>query len=147
LPGANRLDYDGKFWPCNIESTVDAVTCEWLSGVLHLIPLAPRPEGYNPLVEKHLTVENVKELGDAGNLCWDGIINRDVNKLGEGMKRTFLSWRKILPYTVPDWVMEEMENKWFSKYPGAITSGSGGGYVILASESEIPGALKIKVKY
>ncbi len=147
LPGANRLDYDGKYWPFSIESTVDAETCEWLSGVLYLIPLAPRPEGYNPLVEKHLAVGNVKELGDAGILCWDGIVQRDVNKLGEGMKRTFLSWRKILPYTVPDWVMEEMENNWLSKYPGAITSGSGGGYVIVASASEITGAMKIKVKY
>jgi len=147
LPGANRLDYEGKFWPCGIESITDAGTCEWLSRVLHLIPLTPRPEGYNPLVEKHLTVENVKELGESGDLCWQGILEKDVNKLGEGMTGTFLSWRKILPFTVPDWVMEDMENNWLSKYPGAITSGSGGGYVIVASEKAIPGAMKIKVKY
>jgi cytidyltransferase-like protein len=147
LPGANRLDYDGKFWPSKIDSIIDADTCEWLSGVLHLIPLVPRPEGYNPLVEKNLTIENVKELGYSADLCWEGIVERDVNKLGEGMKRSFLSWKKMLPYTVPDWVMEEMENNWLSKYPGAITSGSGGGYVIVASASEIPGAMKIKVKY
>jgi len=147
LPGANRLDYDGKFWPCNIDSIIDAETCEWLSRVLHLIPLAPRPEGYNPLVEKFLTVENVEELGYSADLCWQGIVERDVNKLGEGMKRSFLSWKKMLPYAVPDWVSEEMENNWLSKYPGAITSGSGGGYVIVASETGIPGAMKIKVKY
>jgi hypothetical protein len=40
-----------------------------------------------------------------------------------------------------------MENNWLANYPGAITSGSGGGYVIVASEVEIPGAIKIKVKY
>jgi hypothetical protein len=147
LPGANRLDYDGKFWPCNIESIIDADTCEWLSRVLHLIPLVPRPEGYNPLVEKHLTLENVKELGYSGHLCWEGIVERDVNKLGEGMKRTFLAWKKILPYTVPEYISKEMEKNWLSKYPGAITSGSGGGYAIVASETEIPGAMKIEVKY
>jgi cytidyltransferase-like protein len=147
LPGANRLDYNGKFWPCNIESVADAETCDWLSRVLHLVPLTPRPEGYNPLIERHLTVENVKELGYSGDLCWEGITERNVNKLGEGMKRTFLSWRKMLPYTVPDWVLSEMETNWFPGYPGAITSGSGGGYVIVASEKAIPGAMKIKVKY
>jgi len=147
LPGANRLDYDGKFWPCHIQSTVDPETCDWLSEVLHLIPLVPRPEGYNPLVEKHLTVENVKELGYSGDLCWDGIVERDINKLGEGMKRTFLAWKKILPYTVPEYISEEMEKNWLSKHPGAITSGSGGGYAIVASETGIPGAIKIKVKY
>jgi cytidyltransferase-like protein len=147
MPGANRLYYNGKYWPNNIESMIEAGTCDWLSGVLHLIPLIPRPEGYNPLVEKILTTENVKELGGAGNLCWEGIMERDVNKLGAGMKQTFLSWKKMLPYTVPDWVSEEMETNWFPNYPGAITSGSGGGYVIVASDKEIPGAMKIKVKY
>jgi hypothetical protein len=63
------------------------------------------------------------------------------------MKRSYLAWKKMLPYTVPDWVFEEMETKWFPNYPGAITSGSGGGYIIVASETEIPGAMKIKVKY
>jgi cytidyltransferase-like protein len=147
MPGANRLDYNGKFWPCNIESTTDGKTCNWLSHVLHLIPLSPRPEGYDPLIEKNLTLEIVRELGKAGDLCWEGIIERNVEKLGAGMKQTFLSWEKMLPFTVPDWVSEEMKNNWFPKYPGAITSGSGGGYVIVASEKEIPGALKIRVKH
>jgi cytidyltransferase-like protein len=147
LPGANRLDYDGNYWPGNIESRIDAQTCDWLSNVLHLVPLTPRPEGYNPLIEKNITSENVKELGAAGNLCWEGITEHDVNKLGAGMKQTFLSWRKMLPYTVPEWVYEELKTNWFPNYPGAITSGSGGGYVIIASDKEIPGALRIKVKY
>jgi hypothetical protein len=40
-----------------------------------------------------------------------------------------------------------METNWLPYYPGAITSGSGGGYVIVASEEAIPGELKIRVKY
>ena len=147
MPGVNRLDYNGKYWPYNIESTVSADICEWLSHVLHLIPLTPRPAGYDPLIEKNLSVEIVKDLGEAGDLCWDGIIQKDVNKLGAGMKQTFLSWRKMLPYTVPDWVSEELETNWFPFYPGAITSGSGGGYLMVASEEEIQGAMKIKIKY
>ena len=43
--------------------------------------------------------------------------------------------------------MNEMETKYFPYYPGAITSGSGGGYVIVVSEKEIEGAIKIKVRY
>lgn len=146
LPGANRLVYNGKFWPDKIESLFDAETCDWLSSVLYLVPLTPRPEGYNPLVERFLSIENVKELGAAGDVCWAGIVEKDVNKLGEGMKRTLLSWRKILPYTVPDWVLQELNANWFPFYPGAITSGSGGGYVIVASGKEVPGAMKIRVK-
>jgi hypothetical protein len=63
------------------------------------------------------------------------------------MKETFFSWRKILPLTVPDWVMNEMETKYFPDFPGAITSGSGGGYVIVVSEKMVEGAVKIRVRY
>ena len=55
--------------------------------------------------------------------------------------------KKILPLTVPDWVMKEMETKYFPDYPCAITSGSGGGYVIVVSEKEVEGSIKIKVRY
>ena len=63
------------------------------------------------------------------------------------MKDTFLAWRRMLPYTVPDWVLQELETRYFPFYPGAITSGSGGGYVMVASEKEVPGAVKIRVRY
>jgi hypothetical protein len=80
-------------------------------------------------------------------MCWEAIMEKDVFKLGKSLTNTLLSWKKILPLTVPDWVMKEMETKYFRDYPGAITTGSGGGYVIVVSETEIEGAIKIKVRY
>jgi cytidyltransferase-like protein len=146
-PGVNRLYYDGGFWPARIDSCVDPEICEWLSKVLHLIPLEPRPEGYDPIKVKHLEPDIIKELAESGNNCYDSIIKKDVNGLGKAMTQSFLTWRKMLPYTVPDWLMEEMESKYLYNYPGAITSGSGGGYVVVASETPIEGAIKIKVKF
>ena len=70
-----------------------------------------------------------KGTGEAGDLCWESILKKDIKGLGKALTDTFLSWKKILPLTVPDWVMKEMETKYFPDYPGAITSGSGGGYV------------------
>jgi len=95
----------------------------------------------------HLEKPLIKELGESGGLTWESILNKDIKGLGKGLTDTFLSWKKILPLTVPDWVMEEMETKYFPNYPGAITSGSGGGYVIVVSEKEIEGAIKIKVRF
>jgi hypothetical protein len=54
---------------------------------------------------------------------------------------------KILPLTVPDDIMKEMETNYFANYHGAVTSGCGGGYVIVVSENEVPGAVKIRVRY
>jgi len=147
MPGISRLDYNGKFWPEHIETIQDAETCEWLSKVLHLAPLRPRPEGYNPISEKKLTWELVKRLGESGKNCFEAILKKDVNLLGESMKETFLCWREMLPFAVPDWVKKEVETNYFSKYSGAITSGSGGGYVVFPSDEEVEGTIKIKVKY
>ncbi len=146
-PGINRLYYNGGYWPERIESTVDISTCEWLSEVLHLVPLEPRPEGYDPLKVMHLEQPLVRELGKAGDDCWQAIISKDINGLGKALTNTILSWKKILPLTVPDWVMSELETKYFPFYPGAITTGSGGGYIIVVSPTPVEGSLKIKVRY
>jgi cytidyltransferase-like protein len=146
-PGINRLYYNGDYWPETIDSTVDPQICDWLSHVLHLVPLVPRPLGYDPLKEMHLEKPFIKELGEAGDLCWQSILKKDIIGLGIGLTNTFLSWKKILPLTVPKWVMNEMLTKYFPAYPGAITSGSGGGYIIVASEKEVEGAIRIKVRY
>jgi hypothetical protein len=147
VPGISRLDYKGKFWPDHIENTTDKETCDWLSNVINLVPLQPRPEGYNPILKKNLTPVLVKRLGESGKACYDAILKKDVKLLGESMKETFLCWSEMLPYTVPNWVMEEMQTNYFPKYSGAITSGSGGGYVVFPSEEEVEGAIKIKVRY
>ena len=147
MPGVNRLYYNGGFWPEKIDSTVDKDICDWLSGVIHMVPLEPRPDGYDPLEIMYLENHMIKELGEAGDLCWESILKKDITGLGKALTNTFLSWKKILPLTVPDWVMNEMETKYFPNYPGAITSGAGGGYIVVVSEKEIEGSIKIRVRY
>jgi cytidyltransferase-like protein len=147
VPGITRIDYNGKFWPNHIENSIDPETCEWLSKVLHFAPLQPRPEGYNPILKKNLDPRIIKRLCDSGVACYDAILKKNVKQLGESMKESFLAWSEMLPYTVPEWVMEEMQTKYFPKYSGAITSGSGGGYVVFPAEEEVEGTIKIKVRY
>ena len=147
LPGVNRLCYDGGYWPDKIESNIDKDICDWLSDVIHLVKLKPRPDGYDPLKEMHLEKPFIRALGEAGDMCWESILKKDIKGFGKSLSDTLISWKKILPLTVPDDIMKEVETKYFSNFPGAITSGAGGGYVIVVSEKEIPGAIKIKVRY
>ncbi len=146
-PGINRLYYRGGYWPEKIESSTDKETCEWLSEVIHLVPVQPRPVGYDPLKLMNLEKSLIRELGEAGDSCWESIINKDVNGLGKSMTTTVRAWKKILPLTVPDQIMDELETKYFPNYPGAITSGSGGGYIMVASDKPVDGAVSVKVRY
>lgn len=145
--GISQLSYDGNYWPANINNCIDPEICAWLSDVLYLVPLEPRPVGYDPIKVQHLEKEFVKELGQSGDQCWESIIKKDLQGLGASMTKSFMAWKKILPDTVPDRIMHEMKTKYFLNYAGAITSGSGGGYIMVASEKAIEGALRIKVKY
>jgi cytidyltransferase-like protein len=145
-PGISRLFYKGDYWPVQIDAIRDKDICDWLSNVIHLVPLEPRQAGYDPLVEQILTIDNVKALADASEQCWESILRKDVHGLGESLTKTLLAWKRLLPNTVPDHVLHELEKKYWSKYPGATTSGSGGGYVVVASEAEVHGSLRIKVR-
>jgi hypothetical protein len=147
MPGINRLYYNGGYWPEKIDSTTDKDICDWLSDVVHLVPLKPRPIGYDPLKEMNLKNELVKQLGESGNNCWESILKKDIKGLGKAMTDTLLLWKKILPLTVPDDIMKELETNYFPNYYGALTSGSGGGYIFVISEKEIEGAIKVRVRY
>jgi cytidyltransferase-like protein len=147
LPGVNRLYYNGGYWPEKIESNISKDICDWLSDVIFLVKLKPRPDGYDPLKEMHLDRSYIKELGEAGDLCWESILKKDIAGLGKSLTATYLSWEKILPLTVPDDILKEMETKYFRNFPGAITSGAGGGYVIVISDKPVKGSVKIKVRY
>jgi cytidyltransferase-like protein len=147
MPGINRLYYNGGYWPEKIDTNISRDICDWLSNVIWLVKLKPRPAGYDPLKEMHLEKPYIKELGEAGDLCWESILEKDITGLGKSMTTTCLSWKKILPLTVPDDILKEMETKYFRNFSGAITSGAGGGYVIVISDKPVKGAIKVKVRY
>lgn len=145
VPGISKLFYDGKYWPDKIESTRDKEICKWLGDVLHLVSLEPRPMRYDPLEMKNLEYKWIKQLGESGELCYSSILDRDIKGLGESLVLSLDAWRKILPRTVLDSTLEALSH--YTSHPGATFSGSGGGYIIIASDKKIEGAIKIKVRY
>lgn len=145
VPGISKLFYNGKYWPDKIESTRDKDICEWLGRVLHLMPVQPRPAGYDPLEVKNLEYKWIKQLGESGELCYKSILNQDVHELGESLVQSLEAWREILPRTVLDSTLKEIEK--YAAHPGATYSGAGGGYIMVASYQKIEGALEIKIRY
>jgi hypothetical protein len=153
-PGVNRLDYDfkvhGGVFTSHIESCISPRVAKWLSKVLHLIPVEPRPDNYSPLGIKHLTPSWVAELGQSGRDCYDGIVKRDVRKLGASLNLTMKCWEKLLPQVVRHPALRvdlrKILEAYQSQYPGAMYSGCGGGYLIIASEMPVPGAFRVNVR-
>jgi hypothetical protein len=153
-PGVNRLDYDfkiqGGVFPSHIESCNRLKVARWLSRVLHLIPVEPRPDGYSPLGVKNLSPKWVARLGQSGRECFDAIVRRDAQALGASLNLTMKCWETLLPHVVrhPRLRVDLMPilRAYQRQYPGAMYSGCGGGYLVVVSEKPVPGAFRVNVR-
>eukprot|EP00754_Rhynchopus_humris_P005380 Rhum_TRINITY_DN12690_c0_g2::Rhum_TRINITY_DN12690_c0_g2_i1::g.53096::m.53096 len=149
LPGINRLNYGGTYWPESVDHVVDAETCAWLERVLYLVPLPSRPPGYDPLKTKRLTPDNARTIAEGSDLAWRGIKAKDARLLGQGLTRCREGWAALLPETVP-----VHSHEWYrpfvgAPYEGCLFSGAGGGFLLVISEETTPllreRAFKVKV--
>jgi hypothetical protein len=153
-PGINRLDYDiahdGGVFPVHVESCTSVRVARWLERVLHLIPVEPRPEGYNPLVEKKFDPKWVAKLGRSGKDAFDAIVATDARALGRAMNLGLKCWDVLLPQSMRHEVMKvdlmELAAAYQHQYLGAAYSGPGGGYLIVVSEEPVPGSFKVNVR-
>lgn len=153
-PGVNRLDYDFRHkdgvFPRHIESSNDPQVAAWLEKVIHLLPVNQRPEGYNPLEIKNLDPRWIGRLGQSGRACYDAIVARDIAALGASMNECMLCWEAILPGTVRHRTLQidlpALLRYYQSRYPGAMYSGCGGGYLYVVSETPVPGAFQVRVR-
>ena len=133
-PGASRLYYDGGYWPDRIHNTSRAEDARWLEDTLRLVPLGPRPAGYNPLARRRITTDAVYELGQSGADCYLAIGNRDVKALGAAMNATQAAYKALLPNTVPPHIEEQLSQH----KDGCVLCGAGGGgYAIVVGDEGI----------
>lgn len=153
-PGINRLDYDfaknGGVFPVHIESCNKRKVARWLENVLHLLPVEQRPEGYSPLRRQNLEPQWVAHLGRSGKDCYDAIAQMDASGLGAALNLNMQCWERLLPNTVRHPLIRidliSLLKAYQRSYLGAMYSGCGGGYLIVVSNTPVPGSLKVNVR-
>lgn len=153
-PGVSRLDYAyghaGGVFPAHIESCCAPDVAAWLEQVVHFLPVQQRPPGYNPLGIKNLETSWVRRLGQTGIDCYNAILARDVQALAASFNNCMLCWETLLPQTVShptiNLDLAGLLRAYQSRYPGAMYSGCGGGYLFVVSENPVPGSFKVKVR-
>jgi galactokinase/mevalonate kinase-like predicted kinase len=153
-PGINRLDYDasfeGGYFPVHVESNNDPDLAAWLEEVIHILPVAQRPDGYSPLGIKNLDPDWICRLGRSGRDCYQAILSKDLTGLGEAMNESMRCWEVILPHTVHHPALKvdllELLTYYQDRYAGAMYSGCGGGYLFVVSDEPVPGATHAKIR-
>jgi hypothetical protein len=153
-PGINRLDYDfaanGGVFPSHIESLNRPRVSRWLERVLHLLAIEPRPNGYSPLAKKNLDPKWIARLGQSGKDCFNAIRRMNLNALGQSLNECMACWETLLPHVVAHprlrVDLKTLLRAYQSRYPGAMYSGCGGGYLLVASNQPVPGAFKVNIR-
>jgi galactokinase/mevalonate kinase-like predicted kinase len=146
LPGLNRLDYNGHYWPVKITPVHDEEILDWLEQHVHLVPLGPRKGGFQVLKDIRITASRVKALAAAADRCWDAILERNLEEFGRQVRASFEAQVSLFPrMATPD--VKSAIREYAARSLGWKVSGAGGGgYLILVSRDTIPGAVKLKFR-
>ena len=88
----------------------------------------------------------VKNLSDAAEMTWTGIVKKDIVSLGKGFSGTMYAWKEMLPATVPD---HEQLTEWWKEYErdsyGCLFSGAGGGILMVISDKKVKDGFQIEI--
>ena len=146
LPGINRLDYDGDYWPVVIDSVLSEDVISWLESLLHLVPLSPRPPGFSVLEVTTIVRNRVQALSAAAQACWNAILEKDARQLGASVTASFDAQVSLFPNMVTDQVRQAIERYRSAALGWKVSGAGGGGYLMVVSQLEVPGALRVRIR-
>jgi cytidyltransferase-like protein len=146
FPGLNRLDYRGAFWPAKITSVDNEDMLAWLEQHLRLVPLGPRKSGFDVFKGKRITPGRVRALATAAAACWQAILKRNLDAFGCHVRESFEAQVALFP-AMSDRKVRATVRQYAGPALGWKLSGAGGGgYLVLVTNDELPGSIKLKIR-
>jgi cytidyltransferase-like protein len=146
FPGLNRLDYRGAFWPVKITSVDKEDVLTWLEQHLCLVPLGPRKSGYDVFKGRRITPGRVRSLAAAADACWRAILKRDLEAFGHHFRASFEAQVSLFPAMSDPKVRATLRKYAGSALGWKLSGAGGGGYLVLVTKKELPGAIKLKIR-
>ena len=148
MPGLNKMDYNGDFWPTKITSKCDDDILDWLEEHICLIPLYPRKDDYDVYENASINQKNARNLSLAADKCWNAILNKDLKAFGEAVTESFNAQLNLFPNMAPGDVLAQiMRYSQNENVKGWKISGAGGGgYLILICEKHLNEAMPIRIR-
>ena len=146
VPGLSRHFYDGQYWPSKIEKVYDEDTLDWLEKHLYLITLWPRPSGLDLLGNANISEATTKALTTASDLCWNAIIEKDLEAFGKAFLDSFNAQVDMFPNMMNKDIEKVINSHKDQALAWKLSGAGGGGYLVLISEKPIKNAMKVKIR-
>ncbi len=146
MPGLNRLNYKGGYWPENIETVKDTEVLDFIEKNLWLIPMAPRSGSYDVLENTNIDAAGAERLARAAIACWDAINAKDVVAWGKACTDSFMAQTAMFPNMLAEHVVKAI-NEYKDDVKGyKITGAGGGGYLVIINDEPVKNALQIRIR-
>lgn len=109
MPGLNKFQYEGNYWPTEIESINESDLLDWIEKHIWMIPLYPRKNSYDVLANKRIDEAGAQQLSIAASNCWQALLNRNAKEVGESMTKSFEAQIAMFPNMLTHGVLEQIE--------------------------------------
>jgi len=146
MPGLNKANYEGKYWPSTIDTCLDEPILAWLEEHLFLIPLSPRSGNYAVLSDTQLSVEGAKALSNAAEAAWQAVLRQDVEAFGTAMVQSFEAQIRMFPRMVDAEIVDQLAQYKSRALGWKISGAGGGGYLVLWSDQVIERSIQVKIR-
>jgi cytidyltransferase-like protein len=147
MPGINRFFYEkGEYWPSRFETITDHSVIHWLEERLYMVTLWPRPADFVVLENTNVTTENVKNLTNAAEMAWNGLVNKDILTFSKGFSSSFDAQVKMFPKMMNNKIAGVIDEYRGKALAWKLSGAGGGGYLVLISENKIPNSIRVKIR-
>lgn len=146
MPGLNRANYAGSYWPASIESVHDESVLTWLEQHLYLVTLGPRTFDYDVLADTRITPAGARALADAATGCWNAILKQDLHRFGNHFRESFEAQIAMFPNMADQSIFDMIEQYRNRALGWKLSGAGGGGYLILVAEHPIEKAIQVRVR-
>jgi hypothetical protein len=143
FPGLAYAYYEGAYWPSRIEHRVDEPLLSFVESSLQLVSLGPRFADYDALADTVFDRDRAKALADAAEGHWQAILDQDIVRFGRTMRESFEAQVAMFPNMMNERVASLIEENRDCALGWKLSGAGGGGYLILAAERPIPGAIRV----
>jgi cytidyltransferase-like protein len=146
MPGLNRLDYHGSYWPEKITSVMEEDILRWLEDHIFLVTLGPRTGDYTVVGNSKVSEPGTRNLAEAATGCWEAILAKDPEKFGKYFRASFEAQVAMFPNMADDSIYQAIDRYRDHALGWKLSGAGGGGYLILIANKPVPGSFQIKIR-
>ena len=143
FPGLAYSYYDGGYWPERIEHVLDGDTLTFVEQSMQLVAIGPREDNFHVLSDTIFDRERAKALADAADDLWEATLAHDFARFGAAMRRSYEAQIAMFPRMVTPQVAALIDQHRDHALGWKLCGAGGGGYLVLVTEREIPGAVRV----